>query len=369
MRSIRPFILLGGALALLSPTGCLSGEEDDCTVAHKSRLEAFSSISSGRGRAGEDSSDVRRSAQADTLVYVCGVEFDDGYDWRHDSTYGAASGRLVLFCEGVRTLEVPAGAGQTFSLDPDMHILSDGHLYSEGCTSSSTVIGRDGEILFSYEGRESLRGLLVEGDDVYTLGQSRTGQGFSLRKNGELVFSREDGTVCGGLFDSPEYPTGALYRDSGHLYFAYSRGLTSSGSGKAWFVYEDGRETQILSDLDSTVSYDIRIRSGEVSVRKVTPTVMNEYIYSSEEGFAHLLVFGDGTFSLYSPRAIIPRRFMQTYYVFSWRVVCLCGRCCHMTVTPSGEDSVPYLWKDGEGAEIPINGFLTAVEVVLTGKE
>lgn len=351
-------------LPLLAAAGC---HPDEGTYTHKTKLEAFPG--GYHGRVSQDSSAVQRSTHMDTTVYVCGVEFDDGYDWRHDGSYGAATGRLVVFRDGSRSLEIPAGAGNTWSLDPDLHHLMGGHIYTESCTAEGTVIGRDGEVLFCYAGREVLRGLVVEGDDVYTLGQSRSGSGFSLRCNGTVIFSSEDGVISGEMSDSPDYPTGALYRDGGHLYFCYCRGVTATGSGKAWFVVEDGRETQVLSELDGSVSYDIRVCSGEISVGRRIYSETCEYLYVSGEERAQLLVFSDGTFSLYAAKAVIPRRFFHTYYIFSWRVAALCGTSVYMAVTPSGEDHEPYLWRDGKTRSMPIDGFLTAVEVVLTQKE
>ena len=176
-----------------------------------------------------DDSGVGAGVRKDTVLYVSGVVFDDGYDWRSDTLYRRTDGYLVLFRNDEFLQILEAGSKQRISLDPDMHHLLGGHLYTEYSDGDRTTIGCDGKTLFSYYGREMLRGLLVEGKDVYTLGANRDGSGFSFRKNGNEILSRRDGTIIGRMSENPAYPGGALYRDHHSLCFCYSRESASGG--------------------------------------------------------------------------------------------------------------------------------------------
>ena len=59
--------------------------------------------------------------------------------------------------------------------------IREGHLYTDNLDGTETVIRRDGEELFRYPGRESLRGFLLVGGKVHTLGQNLDGDGFAYR--------------------------------------------------------------------------------------------------------------------------------------------------------------------------------------------
>ena len=159
-------------------------------------------------------------------LYITCAEFPEGYDYRTDPDYGSVEATLVLFADGSRITSLAAGPGSAFSIDPDMHRVRGGHLYTDGVDGNGTVFHRDGEKIFSYEGRESVRGFMVIDNKVHTLGQSRSGGGFSYRINGQLVFSRKEGYILGDMsYPSPE--GGALRTD----------GKDSDGMPKIYFSY------------------------------------------------------------------------------------------------------------------------------------
>ena len=170
---MKHFNIISLALVIFFVAGC---HEKGSGLHH---LEAFRDRYVGSHRDGYIPPPVLQPS--DTSVFMTAVEFPPGYDWRRDSSFGEVSGRIVLYRDSVRILEVPAGPGCLACMDADLHHLIDGHLYTESCTSAGTVVSRDGEMLFSYPGRELLCGMLVEGRDVYTLGRDRSGGGFSLR--------------------------------------------------------------------------------------------------------------------------------------------------------------------------------------------
>lgn len=321
----------------------------------RSRLEAFPDRYAGSSRR-DGGGGEPAPVPMDTAVFVAAVDFPEGYDWRRDTSYGSVTGRLVLYRDGGQVLSVPAGPGCRASLDHDLHHLVEGHLYTEYCTASETVIGRDGEDLFSYPGRELLCGLLVEGSDVYTLGQSRSGRGFSLRLNGEELFSRSEGTISSHLQDDSHYPSGALYRDSGHLYFSY---FMDDGQGsRRWYIVEDGVET--LADVPPGPMYDIRVRDGEMSAAAVGASTYKDWYYYDGKWDAWLTTIVNGTVAIYAPYS--PSRvYLDPFFLPSFRNACLVGRHFYLGINPPGSGR-PWLWKDGNKVyELEINGFITAV--------
>ncbi len=127
--------------------------------------------------------------------YAVGVDYPQGYDWRTDDEKGSVRCSLVVFANGVPLMKVPAGDEYEVSADPDMHRVIRGSLYTDYSTETETVVKRNGEQLFRYPGREMIVEVIEDDDMVYTLGQSRDGNGFSFRVNGEVLLSRSKGYV------------------------------------------------------------------------------------------------------------------------------------------------------------------------------
>ena len=187
------------------------------------------------------------AVRTETAVYVCGVEFPEGYDWHRDTAYRSGERTLVLLRNGVRVLELPGGADSETGADPDMHRILDGKLYTDWSTAGSTVIRCNGQELFRYSGRESLISFRLWDGRIHTLGRDRDGQGFSYRVDGKLVFRRETGEAVG-----------ELHRDGDAVCFGYY-------DGKACIVV-DGEETEVPTQQGIAGLYDIRRRGGTVDV-------------------------------------------------------------------------------------------------------
>lgn len=190
------------------------------------------------------------TVRPDTVVYLTGVEYPEGYDWGRDTAYGAVSSTLVVFRNGQRWREVPAG----LSGAPDRHRFVDGHLYADHTTDTETVLLRDGEELFRYPGTEALRGFLVREGRVHTLGQDCGGKGFSYRIDGEAVFSRPVGEVLGDLGDGA-YRSGALYEDEGHVCFAFR--------DTEYRMVCDGTSQAVSLPADVEEVFDLRMVGGQ----------------------------------------------------------------------------------------------------------
>lgn len=350
-------VLYSIAAATLCLAVCISCDKSEEGHSHLSRTEAFGDkYRNLRQRGG---SNAREDIPADTVVYVTGVEFDKDYDWRRDSLYGSAGGRIFLMRDGERIVEIEAGGNAHASTGADKHHLVEGHIYTEFCDASMTYIGKDGQELFSFPGREVLRGLIVDGEDVYTLGQGLDGQGLALRRNGKVEFSCKEGCVSGQMLDRSEYPTGALYMDSGHIYFCYWRPETAGSSRKSWFIVEDGHETQV-SSAGPYGLYDIRISEGSLNIEELTPS---QSVYTRFSDNCLVIAYQDGTLMLKAPdmrNAMITK---EHYYYFSFRNSCMCGDTLYVALTPFEKGKAPFVWKNGAVYDMDVNGFLTGISV------
>lgn len=355
MKNLNAFLTT--VVLLAAAVSCMTKEN----TTGKSHLEAFPDRYREVRRNGGGGAPAH--AKLDTVVFMTAVSFPEDYDWRRDTSLGNVRGSIELYRNGEKVLSVPAGSGSRVSLDPDLHHLVDGHLYTESCTDNETFIGKDGEVLFSYPGRELLCGLLVEKEDVYTLGQNRSGGGFSLRHNGTEILSRKDGFIAAHMSDNPEYPSGALYRDDGHLYFSYwEQGL--SGNGRIWYVVEDGEGTPV-DNVGTEGMYDIRIRSGTLLVRALGKSSLRHWTYVDGTFEATLNIYKDGQVIVFTPGGS-SAHYLRPALFFSFRNACLCGRHLYIGVNPTEPGGSPFLWKDGETVFSPdINGYITAVEVLV----
>lgn len=349
--SITAFII-AASLAV----GCISRED----VTGISRLEAFRDRYQDNRREGEG---TVTTARLDTSVFVTAVEFPDGYDWRRDSSYGAVAGRLVLYRDGERLLAVPAGLGSRASLAPDLHHLVDGHLYTEFCTADETVVARDGEDIFSYGGREILRGLLVEGEDVYTLGQNRSGSGFALRRNGEPLFVSDAGSLASHMSSDPAYPTGALYRDGGNLCFSYWKPLAEGSATRVWYVVEDGVETAV--DAGSGEVSEIRVVDGAVNIiPRAKAYSWERWQYRDGKWSASVTVNEDDYVIASAPFDTSRMYYLAGCMFLSFRNACLAGPHFYIGINPRSAPDGPWLWRDGEKVlDLELNGYITAVGV------
>ncbi|MBR6211713.1 MAG: hypothetical protein IKQ64_01565 [Bacteroidales bacterium] len=342
------------AIVLLSAEGCHE------IVGGIHHLEAFRDRYVGSHRDGYVKPPALSSS--DTSVFITAVEFPPGYDWRRDSSFGEVSGRIVLYRDSVRILEVPAGPGCLACMDADLHHLIGGHLYTESCTSAETVIARDGERLFSYPGRELLCGMLVEGRDVYTLGRSRSGEGFSLRRNGEELFSRPSGGIAVLFSARPDYPTGALYREGGHMYFSFwepAEGI----EGKEWYVVEDGVPSRV--EVPDGRMYDIRIRDGGPDISPVKSTPLGVYTYAEDYWKTVVVVSKVGRVTVLTPRSPAWEVYPQLVLFLSFRNACVIGKRLYVAMNPKEGDGRPYLNRDGKALfKLDLNGFITEVSAI-----
>ena len=180
-------------------------------------------------------------------LYVTGLDYPDGYDWRADPENGTVKCSLVVFADGRPVMKIPVGEEYHVSPDPDMHRMIGGHIYTDYSDDDETIIKKDGQEIFRYEGREMILGMAVRGDDIYTLGQPRRGNGFAYRKNGQAVIVKSKGYA---------FPRLQSVEDS--LCFAYSEPIeTASGEIERYYHVVNGRTMQVGVREDVRKVWDV----------------------------------------------------------------------------------------------------------------
>lgn len=215
-----------------------------------------------------------------TVWYLTGVDYPEGYDWRADAEVGTVKCSLVVYANGVPMMKVPAGDAYETSSAPDMHRVIDGDLYTDYSSDSTTVIKKNGKLLFRYPGREMMVGMAVDGDDVYTLGQSRSGRGFSYRKNGEILFEHPSGR----LFDHFE-------KSASGCSFAYSEEISlSERIVERYYIYSEDSVRQIAVREDVKKVWDVLITDGDVQYLASLVGISNPVSVSGDDSMTALEV-------------------------------------------------------------------------------
>ena len=181
------------------------------------------------------------------VCYLTAMEYPKDYDWRADEARDTIRCSLVVYEDGAPVMKVPVGDAYETSSDPDRHRIIGSHLYTDYSTAEETVVKRDGQELFRYSGDEYICGMEPIGDDLYTLGQSKDGKGFALRKNGEVVLSKDNASLIGGLFN-----------DNDNLCFAFCEQISSSGEPSyRYYASINGSVSQVAVREDIKEVWDI----------------------------------------------------------------------------------------------------------------
>lgn len=226
----------------------------------------------GNGGSGENGS------TPGDAVYLAAVSFVPDYDWQRDSAVGQAPFTISLYRDAEEVLRLDSGSSKWISPDPDMVHIAGGHLVTESCDGTHTHIGIDGTLRLSFEGRERLSGLLLEGDDIYSLTSLRADKGLRFRRNGELLFKDDEGIPFGYLSDN-SYPSGgALYcDDDGKPLFCYRR-------GDELFCVTDGKARKLESIAECL---DLKLDGGKVfsATRKMSGLSSSDWrVFPLEDG-------------------------------------------------------------------------------------
>ncbi len=217
---------------------------------------------SGPGSSGGGTSTQSEAQRPDTSFLISAVTFPDSYDWQRDSAFGAVGCTLLLYRDGKKELEIPAGPKERISASPDKHHIIGGSIYTEYTDRKGTCIKKNGKDLVSWDEPERLLGLLNKDGVTYSLGVDQSGGAVTYRKDGQVVLKVAGGSVFGSFCSNGYGPTGALYEDAGRLCFAYKSEI--SGVQSAVLV-KDGK-TQTVMSAPGTDLLDVRSVNGEVLV-------------------------------------------------------------------------------------------------------
>ena len=346
--------------------------------------------------------DLPSISPGDTVIWLCTVEYPPEYPWRRDTLHQDVTPEIVLYRNYRQVLRFPAGEGAC--PDPDMLHIVDGHLYSEDSSMSETVVRRDGSVLYRCEGREMLAGLVEDGQDVYTLSQYRSGEGFSYRRNGELLLSRESGRLYGSLSDPSYGQSGALYRDGGDLVFSYHYDLPGSAG---YSIFRNGSE-----ELSEQGEYhDIKVIGGRLEKAPSTPVLYSwdevrvwntgrgvfwagtgamdlsqstrgawmydtgiKTLYMMGKGDALVMPTGKSAVSVWYGRdggvevyrwGEGARKLDGLYMYMGDACVSLLGETLALGLTPREHGAGPVVLVDGKARTLDINGYISCIKICL----
>ena len=333
--------------------------------------------------------------EPDTSIYVCAVRVNPGCDYlRQDPGPGS---EIVLFKNFRQVLSVPLGEGA--GPDADTHHLIDGHLWTERSTLTQTIVCRDSVEMCRFDGREYLLGLLPMGDDVYTLTRSRESAAFTYRKNSQVLFQKEAGTVFGDMQDPSYGNTGALYlSNAGRPCFCY-------GGGGAYYAVEDGLEIKHSDLKTGSVFQDVKYRKGCFSKSLddnlgyrwrnsrvwIFPgqEMISGDVWSEQYGAWRTMVyryawFTESMFAMTGATVYLDENVTHCVSVdragvitvdereqegafmgFTPNCATLYGSSVALALTPRDTTLRPFVRAGGEKTELDVFGYLTGIEVVV----
>ena len=355
-------------------------------------------------------------ALKNTVWYAVGIDYPDRYDWRADSDAGSVKCSLVVFANGIPMMKVPVGTEYETGADPDMHRVLDGDLYTDYSADSSTVIKKNGRNLFRFSGREMIVGMAVDGEDLYTLGQSRSGKGFSFRMNGDVVYEHRTGMLFGHFIRNGHDYSFAyaepihVSKDSLERYYVYTEGSVQQIAvrddvRKVWDVFCNGDSLCYIASLVG-VPDPVLVSEKDMAVLEVPPDnqikacrfvpgtsgSMLEGLISTSDGMltgclwqasamksvfpagytiASLCVCDDAVSCVLTHHRtgdeLISRggelfQVPSGYSVMGTSPICMVDGILHVGLT-SLDGSSPAVWKDGEISTLNINGYISSISV------
>ena len=191
-----------------------------------------------------------------TATYLTVFEYPAGYDYIRDTLHGAGA-KVSLYRDGEKMFTAPADG-----LVPDECSVVAGRLFSVLRSSGRTLVLRDGEPLFGYDGEESVEGLLYDGESVLTLGRRLSGGGLCFRRDGEVLFYAGKGLPVG-----PADGDGVLRFDDGDSVFFYGEPVVSVGESRyLYYMVQDGEATQLGLPDGVSMVFDAACSGGDVYV-------------------------------------------------------------------------------------------------------
>ncbi len=212
------------------------------------------------------------------------------------------SKELALYKDGAKEFGILCSDEGHISDDPDTHFLTKGILFTTFTDNSATYISRNGKLLYAIKGREYIKSLLWDGQNIWTLSIPLDEEGFRVRKNAAEFFSKTDGTPL------------SFYMDGADLYLSFYSLLAGN---RVTYLMKNDNCVQIKGPHSLEVE-NIRIRNGQTcyierSGRKMLMSYQDQEIeLVCQSGFdiidAEAIPYGEEDFtlilhmqSLYSP--------------------------------------------------------------------
>ena len=208
----------------------------------------------GTERPGETGNPDDGNPETPKELYITGVEYPEGYDWRHSIGTNDDIGKLFLMKGKERIMELPVGQGNCISSDADMHRCIGGHLYTDFSTDTETVIKCDGTERFRYSGREMIADMAVITGEVHTLGMPRSGNGLTYRINGNIIIHKRNAVLMSGFHQSGKELFFSCVEPSG----------SSAGAPAEYYIIRNGTENMIQPPADAIGIDDARIIDGKL---------------------------------------------------------------------------------------------------------
>lgn len=364
------------ALALLSSAACETLDPLGYFFLRETRK---GSVTTGEWLASEG--EIRGMAW-DTSVFFCSVEVPSGVDWLSDSAYFSQRGRVCLYRNYEKILDLPTGAVNRVSYAADKHHIIGGSLYSEYSDREVTVIKRNGETVLSYEGPELLKGILPEGDDIFTLGQNPVSGKIFYRKNGTCLMELGSGFVTGGFSCSGYGENGALYADGSLVCFGFVSEESTSQTG---YIIRNGEMERVCSgsrilDLRSVggESEYVLYGSGSPRWRNAAFYIKGREVYVgglTYEGqmsvvFGERIVANGPKESVIYPASSgwtfvseLSARSFGDYSLLNSSCACATAGKTWMALTPRNTSIPPAIAEGGKIRKLDFNGFLAGISV------
>lgn len=294
----------------------------------------------GRSISRQDYSEQEKPLpKMDTSVYFSCIRMQDDYDWRKDTALRTNRCELVLYKDMEEILSLPVSESSFISPDTDRHRIIDGHLYTDFSNDRETIIKRDGDIILRYPGREYLCGLVYKDGALYTLGQNRDSEGFSLRKDGEVIYMKSSGTIAGKFSGTSYGKGGGLFEIDGKLCFIYKQRISG---GLYKFLVSGSYERELILPYD------------QYEWEYISVLTADQY-YTYAPAGANIRISRDLKVGGIS------------YYFFSSSCGFLLGNDMYLALTPLDKGNPSIIMVNGWIKEVDIgNGFLTGISVSVT---
>ncbi|MGM9788084.1 MAG: hypothetical protein ACI3ZF_04170 [Candidatus Cryptobacteroides sp.] len=140
--------------------------------------------------------------------------------------------KIALYKNGSRILLLDCSLTNRISEDPDTHFLIDSLLFTTYKAGGQTIIKRNGENYLEFGPESFVKDLLLVDGDIWTMDLPVGESGFRIRKNGEVLFSKNEGI------------SSVFYLDANNVCFSYTCQLADQ---KFIYLVKDNVEIQVSS--------------------------------------------------------------------------------------------------------------------------